>query len=306
MNTRLAAALASAVGLLAAGLALAGTASATTVTPAGPSFATCANLAGWYVNGDEADRKPEATAAGLKFEPADLIHHAVTGVTVETLTPGDYVAAPAPDQASFFSVEVRDVDGSGYATLRYNRSTHLWNLVTGGQFYEHANPAILVDMPPVDRSHQVISFGVGYTKNPPGTVTTVVSRVTFNGNSYPLTCAPPTTSPTASASASQSASVSPSASTSASASASASASVSASASQSASASPSATRTTPATTRPTTSPAATFTPLPAGNSGDDLPLTGSPVFLIAGLGVAVVGTGAVLTILARRRKVNYGS
>jgi hypothetical protein len=211
MNTRLAAALASAVGLLAAGLALAGTANATTVTPAGPSFATCANLAGWYVNGDEADRKPEATAAGLKFEPADLIHHAVTGVTVETLTPGDYVAAPAPDQASFFSVEVRDVDGSGYATLRYNRSTHLWNLVTGGQFYEHANPAILVDMPPVDRSHQVISFGVGYTKNPPGTVTIVVKSVTFGGKTYELSCAP---KPSTSASSSASASASPSSSTS--------------------------------------------------------------------------------------------
>lgn len=302
MKTRLAAVLASAVGLLAAGLVTLAAPAVATETPAGPTFATCPNLAGWYVNPDEADRKPKATVAGLEFGPGDLIHHAVTGVTVETLTSGDYTASPAPDQNSFFSVEVVNENGSGYATLRYNRSTHLWNLVTGGQFYEHADPAVLVDMPPTDRSHRVVSFGVGYTKNPPGSVTTVVSSVAFGGEAYPLTCAPPTTPPTTSptTSASPSSSVSPSASASASASVSPSASVSVSASTSSSAtvsaSPSASfSTVPATTGPT------FVPVPAGGS-DGLPVTGPPIGLVVALGLAVIGTGIAMVALVRRRRM----
>lgn len=148
----------------------------------------CANLKGWYVNPDETTRKPEATIAGLKFTTNKLIHHA-TALDVKDLHPGIFTAHPAPDQDSFFSVEVSGSDG-GYGTLRWNTHTHKWNLVTGGAFYENTSAAALVDMPTAHRSHHVVSFGVGYTNSPPGTVATVVSSVRFNGKTWPLTCHP--------------------------------------------------------------------------------------------------------------------
>lgn len=184
-------------------------ASATPSTPPGPSFETCANLKGWYVNPDETLRRPVVTEAGLKFVGNDLVHHGATG-SVSDLAPGSFVASPAPDQPSFFSVEVRNGDGSGYATLRWNNSTSKWNMVTGGTFYENASAAVLVTLPEPDKSSSLLSFGVGYTNSPPGTVDTVVSSVTFRGVKYDLTCKP---KPSASASASQSATAAPSAST---------------------------------------------------------------------------------------------
>ncbi|MGX6602158.1 peptidase inhibitor family I36 protein [Micromonosporaceae bacterium Da 78-11] len=155
-----------------------------------PSFDNCANLAGWFVNPDETTRKPEATAAGLKFEPADLIHRNVTGVTTDTILPGTYAASPAPDQSSFFSVEVDSGTAGTYGTLRWNPTTSKWSMVAnGGQYFESASANAVVDH--FSKSHTVVRFGVGYTQTPPGTVTTVVSSVTFNGTTFPLTCTLP-------------------------------------------------------------------------------------------------------------------
>jgi hypothetical protein len=151
-----------------------------------PSFDNCANLAGWFVNSDETSRKPDATAAGLKFEPADLIHHNVTGVTTDSLTPGTYVASPAPGQPSFFSVEVDSGTAGTYGTLRWNPTTSQWSMVVSGVEYDNASATAVVDH--FGKSHTVVRFGVGFTQNPPGTVTTVVSSVTFNGTTFPLTC----------------------------------------------------------------------------------------------------------------------
>lgn len=152
-----------------------------------PSYANCPNLAGRSVNPDETPREPEPTVAGLKFEPADLIHHGITGVTTDTLTPGTYVASPAPDQPSFFSVEVYGGTAGSYGTLRWNPSNNKWSMVAnGGTFYEDANATAVVTA--AGKSKTVVSFGVGYTLNPPGTVTTTVSSVTFNGTTYSLTC----------------------------------------------------------------------------------------------------------------------
>lgn len=155
---------------------------------------TCTMPSGWYANSDEQNRLPEPVPGGLEFSGSDLIHHAAA-TTVETLNHGTFTASPAPDQPSFFSVEVYGTDG-GYGTLRWNTTTSKWNLVTGGQFYENTDPAALADMPPVHRSHKVVSFGVGYTLNPPGTVTTTVSSVTFAGKTYDLTCHTATPTPT--------------------------------------------------------------------------------------------------------------
>lgn len=181
-----------------------GGADAARATPP-PSFETCSNLEGWYVNPDETSRRPIATEAGLKFVGNDLVHHATAG-TVEGLAAGTFVAAPAPDQPSFFSVEVRNADGTGYATLRWNTATGKWNMVTGGSFYENATAAGLVAMTTPAKSSALMSFGIGYTNSPPGTVDTVAKSVTFKGKAYDLTCAP---APSASASASTSASAGP-------------------------------------------------------------------------------------------------
>jgi len=254
-------------------------------------------LTGWFVNPDEADRAPDRTYAGLVFEPADLIHHeAPAGLTTATLNSGDYTASPAPDQPSFFSVEVSGTDG-GYATLRYNRLTHLWNMVTGGQFYEHADPDELVDMPPVKRSHTVVRFGVGYTKNPPGTVKTTVTAVSFQGKAYTFSCTPPTQSPSATPSAT--ATGTPSAS-------SATTSPGSSSTPTGSATPSATRS--ATATPTATRSATRSALPdiAGfetpEQDDGLPVTGASLsFIIAGAAGLLVAGGALLWWTRRRTR-----
>lgn len=240
---------------------------------------TCGMPAGWYANPDEQDRLPEPASAGLKFHGKDdthagnaLIHHAAD-TTVEALTHGTFTASPAPDQESFFSVEVSGSDG-GYGTLRWNTTTSKWNLVTGGQFYENTDPAKLVDMPPAHRSHHVVSFGVGYTANPPGTVTTVVSSVSFGGKTYDLTCKPAPSSSSASPSTS--------------ASASASASVSSNPSASGSSSPAAGAVT------TTSPAV----------GGGLAITGPGTALIVAGALVTLGAGIVLFVFTRRRRVRF--
>lgn len=251
-----------AAALVAGGLLVPAAAYATD-TPA-----TCTVPDGWYANPDEQDRIPTPTVGGLKFEGNDLIHHAAAG-TVEDLTHGTFTAAPAPDQDSFFSVEVAGDDG-GYGTLRWNTTTSKWNLTTGGQFYENTDPAALADMPPAKRSHHVVSFGVGYTANPPGAVATVVSTVTYGGTSYNLKCSPPVVVTT-------------------SASASHTASPSASASHTAKPSASATKTSSTA---------------AAVAGPSLPVTGSPVGLVVGTGAALMLVGAALMLVTRRRKARF--
>jgi hypothetical protein len=178
-----------AVGLLA----VAGLLSLTTgVSWSSTSHTTPAHVrcnADWYQNPDETTRKPVQKPGGLEFSDTDLVHHKVYGLTVEHLHPGSYFAFPAPGQPSFFSVEVSGTDG-GYATLRWNPSAHKWEMTTGGQFYTAYTPAALVDKVTPHKSHTVVSFGVGFTANPPGTVHTLVRSVVFNHHVYSLGCKP--------------------------------------------------------------------------------------------------------------------
>lgn len=238
----------------------------------------CGMPSGWYANADEQTRLPEPTTGGLKFSGNQLIHHA-TATTVEHLSPGSYVAHPAPDQPSFFSVEVINTDGTGYATLRFDATAGKWTMVTGGQLYSNADSALLVDMPASHKSHRVVSFGVGYTANPPGTVTTVVSSVSFGRRYYSLRCKPAPATSSASPSASASASASPSASASASASPSAS--------------------------PSSSPAGAVVTAgpPPGDSGG-LAITGPRAGMVAAGAVAILASGALLLLFVRRRKTRF--
>lgn len=256
-------------------------------TVAEPTFQTCANLAAWYANSDELDRMPTATVGGLRFEGNDLIHHATTG-TVETLTHGAFTASPAPDQPSFFSVEVwEDASPSGYATLRWNSTTSKWDMVTGGEIYSATTPAALVDMPAVHKSHTVRSFGVGYTNSPPGTVAAVVSSVTFGGTAYNLTCAP--------AASPSSSSPSPSHS---------SASPTASASHTASASPSASASRSASVSASPSRSAVVIGSPIRTEPPALALTGSNSAAAFTIGGALILLGVVGIALSRYRRRRF--
>jgi hypothetical protein len=243
----------------------------------------------WFVNPDEADREPTRTYDGFVFEDTDLIHHnAPEGLTTKGLSNGAFNASPNPDQASFFSVEVSGDDG-GYATLRWNPTNVEWEMTTGGQFYRHADPDALVDMPPVKRSHKVVRFGVGYTKNPPGTVKTTVSSVSFQGKVYEFKCLPPvTTSP--SASASQTPSSTPSSSI--------SSSPTASSTATSTASPTSTASATTSSLPSLSPA----PIPSvAGSDEELPVTGASLSTLIGGALLVLVVGVAAVGLARRRK-----
>lgn len=247
-------------------------------------------IEGWYQNPDEGDRAPERTYDGFVFEATDLIHHAAPAdLTTDELSSGDFNASPAPDQPSFFSVEVNGTDG-GYATLRYNRLTHLWDMVTGGILYSNADPDKLVDMPPVKRSHKVVSFGVGYTKNPPGVVKTTVTSIAFQGKVYTFKCLKPTL--TSSPTATPSTSTSPTQS--------ASPSTTVTPSKSSTASPTASATRPSATATATNPV----PVPADNGSDgELPTTGASLggLILVGLGAMLVGGVAIFWFRKRKRR-----
>lgn len=268
------AALALAAGLILAGsFTIASQVAYATETTTGPSFTTCPNLAGFYVNPDETDRQPTATVAGLEFKGNDLIHHAAA-TTLEDLNHGTFSASPAPDQPSFFSVEVSG-DGK-YGTIRWNSVEGYWEATSQGEQHHDVSPVALAEAFPVHLSHKVVSFGVGYTATPPGTVTTVVSSVTFSGKTYSLTCVPPvqTTSP-----APHSSSTSPA--------------------------PHSSSSTPKPHSSTSAAPGAVTTTGPG-SGSSLPVTGAPVGLIVGGGLSLLVLGVAFYFVARRRKVDFSA
>lgn len=161
----------------------------------------------WYVNLDETSRKPVATDSGLVFSPADLIHH-TADLPLASLTSGGFVASPDPSPEFDFSVEVRDVSGA-YGTLRWDGSQ--WSITIGSGdgpdgpanagTHTGADPVALLDGKVTKWGEfdagttKVVSFGVGYTQSPPGTVETVVSQVIFGGQAISLVKPAPVPSP---------------------------------------------------------------------------------------------------------------
>ena len=314
------------LGWLIAAVAVVAGATALLADPAratgdGPALPlNCPGSSDWYVNPDETDRKPERVQAGLKFGPADLVHQE-TSLAVSALTGGSYSLATGsdePDQPSFFSVEVRDTTGA-YGTLRRDGSQ--WSITIGAGTgpdgaatdgtFSGADPAALLagkvtKWGKFTSSATVVSFGVGYTKNPPGTKTVTVRSVTFQGKTYPMTCTPPTTPTTPTTPATTRPTLPPTGTP-------ATTRPTLPPTGTPSTTPPVTTPPPATTPPVTTPPATTPPVdppveggqpPA--SGGGLPLTGPGVALIGGLALIVIGVGGMLVVAARRRKVNFES
>jgi LPXTG-motif cell wall-anchored protein len=234
--------------------------------------ANCSPLGTWFVNPDETDRKPTLSPDGLEFNGNQLVHHAANNQTLAQLSviSVGYVSNVAPDQPSFFSVEIRDPDGA-YGTLRWVKADSEWSLTTNGATTEKANPTDFIGtmtkvngvLHEITADTSVVTFGVGYTANPPGTVDVIVSSVTFSGVTYPLAskdCPEPTTSPSSSAS------------------------------------------------PSTSPSSSGQagPVASSTTAPTLPVTGTPtgIFLVSGAAAVLVG-GTALVIAGRRKRRAQG-
>lgn len=257
---------------------------------AGPAMATtdsgniyleskCTNVRAFYVNSDEATRKPDTSPNGLIFTGTDLIHHAVTGDITASLKPGNFTATGSPDQDSFFSIEVFGTDGK-YGTLRYNTVQHYWEATSQGQQNHAADALTLADSFPIHLSHHMLSAGVGYTQNPPGTNKVVVSSMVFNGVFYSMTC----TGKTGPGSPSQSPSTSPSAST--------------------SASPSASHTVLPSESRSNGGVVTSGSKSTPTKGGALAITGPTSETYAALGGGVALIGALVIWFTRRRKATF--
>jgi hypothetical protein len=280
------------------------------LTLAAPAAATetstgvsCPGVSGWYVNPDETDRKPETSVSGMKFAPADLM------VNVK---PGSYALATGsdtPDQPSFFSVEVRDAGTGAYGTLRWDVATKEWTLVTNTASYSKAEPIGFVGIETkwgkLTPAARVVSFGVGYTKNPAGSKNVTVKSVTFAGQTRSLTCLPPTkpvttpptgsptvTPPTTTPGATTPTTIPPTKPP-----------VTTRPTTAPTTRPPAT-TPPPTTPPATSAAPELTPVAGGGGDSSLPLTGADAGILGGAALAIIGVGGILVATARRRKVNF--
>lgn len=184
--------------LVALPLMLTGPASATTTD--GPSYETCPNLSGWYVNNDESSDKPAPTADGLLFENKDLIHHATDPIDLADMdkVTGSFVATK-PGKVLFkvetsapYSSIITDADGKFWSTaMTYDQE--------GGQGHPVAKYSDLLGKPtkpgkpPYTSATNVVTFGIGYAV---AEGDTVVKSITFHGKTYPLTCAAPTQAPT--------------------------------------------------------------------------------------------------------------
>lgn len=232
--------------------------------PAGPSFATCPNLKGWYVNDDETAQTPTPTVDGLLFAGKDLIHHATAPIDLADMDKVTTGYSSTNSGKVVFKVET----SAPYSTIVTQPDGQLWSTAMtydqqGGQGHPVAKYSELVglDTKP-GKAHftadsAVVTFGVGYwTEDGTSTVT----AVDFHGKTYPLDCKPAAT-PSSSASNPHHVSTPPN-------------------------------------RPANGPQGT-----SGGTGA-LAITGPSGWFIGALAVGLAAAGGVLLIAARRRRINW--
>lgn len=174
-------------------------------TAPGPSFETCDNLKGWFVNDDEnsaddpqGDLRPEPTVDGLKFTGKDLIHRKLSEpLALVDAKGGSFTATGDTDK-----VVMKWETTAPYATIVRNPEGKFWSSKipasdAGGQ----SNPVdtiadLIGKTAPGGKTFtddtKITTFGVGYWTE---SGTTVVSAITFHGEGGPLTCQPPVTTP---------------------------------------------------------------------------------------------------------------
>lgn len=269
-----------------------GTPAQATEGPAGPSFTTCDNLKGWYVNPDESGDKPTATVDGLLFEGKDLIHHETSPIDLADMDKVTHSFTASNAGKVVFKVET----AAPYSTIVTNADGKIWSTAMtydqeGGQGHPVEKYSELVGKPtkpgkaPYTSASSVATFGVGYWV---AEGDTVVSSISFHGHTYDLTCPPPvTTAPTT-----QPTTTAP---------------TTAPTTQPTTAGPTTTQpTTDPTTRPTSgsvSPsrsAVVVTPVGNDSSTGGLPVTGPSVGLLIGGALLLIGGGVLVMILAARR------
>lgn len=263
---------------------------------------TC--LPGWYVNPDEADRIPDYSDAGMTFVGNDLVHHA-TNIPLADLEPGTFDSVPAPSLESFFSVEIINSDGTGYATLRYDTTGWYIGGPKAGTYDGHeTDPANFIgkmsNWGEIADDSTVISFGVGYVNTPNDGTLTLVTSVSFAGQTYSLLCLPPTTEPTTPTTqpttpttelTTEEPTTEPT--------------------DDPTTEPTDDPTTDPTTEPTVTPTPTTStsPIPVVLADDTLPVTGSPLAGLFAVGVLLIVIGTAALVIYYRngpRKAKYAS
>jgi hypothetical protein len=244
-------------------------------TPAGAHVveSTCTNE--WYVNADEVALLPLQTEDGFVFDGPSLVHHQ-TDILMTALNGVDFEVEVLLGVEPLFKVET-----SPYSTLNYVGGGKWWSSRIapgdpGGQD-NPVTPAVMATLPIIDKSWddatsysaetRVISFGVGYANDTGNKA--LVSSITFQGQTYDLTCSPQTEPPTT---------------------------------------PPATgepTTAPPTTPPATNPPATVEPsstVPPVAGGPNLPVTGVSIWTLGGAGLVLIGLGALVWGLFRPKRV----
>ncbi len=253
-------------------LAFPATAHAAT-TPA-PSFETCKNLVGWYVNDDETAERPAATIDGLLFTGKNLIHHATDPIDLADMDKVTTGYSSTNSGKVVFKVETN----APYSTIVTDADGKLWSTAmsadqTGGQSHpvDKYSAFVGLDTKP-GKAHftadsKVTTFGVGYWTEDGQTTVTAID---FHGKTYPLTCPPaPTATPSATPSKTPSSS------------------------SSSASNPHHVSTTP-------NPPANG---PQSGSGA-LAITGPSGWVIGAVAVGLAAFGGILLIAARRRRINF--
>jgi hypothetical protein len=283
MNRKILLALA-AGGALVGALALSGTAQATGTwgVPVKDS-AACPNASGWYVNPDEAALAPQQKPDGFLFDGPSLVHRELaSGIDLADVHAGSFSASLKSGVLPLFKMETT----APYTTINQTPDGKFWATAMladdpGGMNHPVAHVTDLIGLitkpgkRPLTSATKVTTFGVGYASDT-GNIA-LVKSITFHGVTYPLFCQPPlsTVKPTGVTGPKGRPTATP---------------------------------TATNAKPTLTPSSS--PTAAGHAGGfsprgpSLPVTGSPVGLLAGAAALAIVSGVVLFFVARRRKVGF--
>lgn len=234
---------------------------------------------GWYVNADEAALLPQKQPTGFLFDGPSLVHHHTYFKLSQAPGDGSFVADVLVGVAPLFKLETANVDGSagGYSTINKTAAGKYWSSkIAAGDPGGISNPvdtlADLIDKPwtktpdPNDKYiGDLIVYSFGVGYANDAGNSALVKSVKWAGVTYNLGCS---ASPSPSPSVSPSVSVSPSPSV------------------------------KLSRRPSATKVATVT------NSDQLPTTGAPTYLVAGLGAAAVAAGVVGLVASRRRRERF--